>query len=265
MSDVFEGRSCVVTGGTSGIGLAVTEALLERGAHVSAVGYPQESVDAAAERLAVHENARCSLVDVTEWEAVQAMVAEAVETCGRLDYLFNNAGVGGTAPYDMVEMKHWKMIVDLNLWGVIHGVHAAYPVMKEQGSGHIVNTSSIAGLIPPPYQALYCATKYAVSGMTQSLRYELAHLGIKLTTVCPGNVATPIFGDAAPPPDAVTPEEAARVILEGVERNDSLIVFPEFYRELYLRLTRDQAEMDAEMAKTADDRRKAYETGGNYY
>lgn len=265
MADVFEGKSCVVTGGTSGIGLAVTEALLERGAFVSAVGYPQESVDAATEKLAGYEKARCSLVNVTEWEAVQAMVAEAVATCGRLDYLFNNAGVGGTVPYEQVELKHWKMIVDLNLWGVIYGVHAAFPVMKEQGSGHIVNTSSIAGLIPPPYQALYCATKYAVSGMTQSLRYELAHTGIKLSTVCPGNVATPIFGDAPPPPDAVTPEEAAQVILEGVERNDSLIVFPRFYRDLYLRLWADEAEMEAEMTRTADERRKAYETGGNYY
>ena len=265
MADVFEGKSCVVTGGTSGIGLAVTEALLQRGAFVSAVGYPQESVDAASAKLASYENARCALVDVTEWEAVKAMVDEAVATCGRLDYLFNNAGVGGTAPYDSIEMKHWKMIVDLNLWGVIYGVHAAFPVMSAQGSGHIINTSSIAGLIPPPYQALYCATKFAVAGMTQSLRYELAYKGIACTTVCPGNVATPIFGDAAPPPDAITPEEAAALILAGVERNDSLIIFPELYRELYLRLAGDQEAMDAEMTKAADERRKAYESGGNYY
>ncbi len=265
MADVFEGKSCVVTGGTSGIGLAVTEELLKRGAFVSAVGYPQDTVDAAREKLAGYERARCSLVNVTEWEAVQAMVAEAVTTCGSLDYLFNNAGVGGTLPYDTVEMKHWKWIVDINLWGVIHGVHAAFPVMKEQGSGHIVNTSSIAGLVPPPYQALYCATKYAVAGMTQSLRYELAHMGIKLSTVCPGNVATPIFGDAAPPTDAISPQEAAQIILDGVQRNDSLIVFPESIREMYLQVTRDQTAMDAVMTGMADERRKAYETGGKYY
>jgi len=265
MADVFDGKSCVVTGGTSGIGLAVTEALLQRGADVSAVGYPQESVDAAQEKLATHEKARCSLVDVTDWEQVQAMVDEAVQACGRLDYLFNNAGVGGTAPYDLIEMKHWKMIVDLNLWGVVHGVHAAYPVMKEQGSGHIVNTSSIAGLLPVPYQALYCATKYAVVGMTEALRYELAYKGIAFSTVCPGNVATAIFGDAAPPPDAITPEEAARLILAGVERKDGLIVIPGAMDELYRALWADPARMEKEMSEMAATRRKAYETGGNYY
>ena len=265
MADVFEGKSCVVTGGTSGIGLAVAEALLERGALVSAVGFPQESVDAAREKLATYENARCALVDVTDWDAVKAMVDEAVETCGRLDYLFNNAGMGGTAPYEKVELKHWKMIIDLNLWGVIHGVHAAFPVMVEQGSGHIVNTSSIAGLIPTPYQALYCATKYAVAGMTEALRYEHEYRGIAFSTVCPGNVATPIFGDSTPPPDAITPDEAATIILAGVERKDGLIVFPEFTRDLYLDLWADPAKMDAEMRKMAEERRKAYETGGNYY
>ena len=161
MADVFEGKSCVVTGGTSGIGFAVAEALLKRGAFVSAVGFPQESVDAAREKLATYENARCALVDVTDWDAVKGMVDEAVETCGRLDYLFNNAGTGGTAPYEKVELKHWKMIVDLNLWGVIYGVHAAFPVMVEQGSGHIVNTSSIAGLLPVPYQACLLYTSDA--------------------------------------------------------------------------------------------------------
>jgi NAD(P)-dependent dehydrogenase (short-subunit alcohol dehydrogenase family) len=265
MADVFEGKSCVVTGGTSGIGLAVTEALLDRGAVVSAVGYPQESVDAAAEMLAGRKNARCSLVNVTDWEQVQAMVDEAVKTCGSLDYLFNNAGVGGTVPYETVEMKHWKGIVDINLWGVVYGVHAAYPVMKAQGSGHIVNTASIAGLLPVPYQALYCATKYAVVGMTEALRYELAYQGIAFSTVCPGNVATPIFGETAPPKDAITPEEAARLILAGVERKDGLIVIPEFIDEWYRALAADPERLQKEMSEMADTRRKAYESGGNYY
>ena len=265
MTDVFEGKSCVVTGGTSGIGFAVAEALLKRGAFVSAVGYPQESVDAASEKFAAYENARCSLVNVTEWEAVKAMVDEAVTTCGRLDYLFNNAGVGATAPYDKIEMKHWKMIVDLNLWGVIYGVHAAFPVMAEQGSGHIVNTSSIAGLLPVPYQALYCATKFAVAGMTEALRYENEYRGIAFSTVCPANVATAIFGDTPPPPDAISAEEAAEAILAGVERKDGIIVFPDEVRENWRRLWADQTLMDGEMRRLAEERRKAYETGGNYY
>ena len=265
MADVFEGKSCVVTGGTSGIGFAVAEALLKRGAFVSAVGYPQESVDAATEKLAAYENARCSLVNVTEWEAVKAMVDEAVATCGRLDYLFNNAGMGATIPFEQATLEGWKMIIDLNLWGVIYGIQAAFPVMLEQGSGHIVNTASIAGLLPVPYQAAYCATKYAIAGMTESLRYELAYKGIALSTVCPANVATPIFGDTAPPPDAISPEEAAAAILAGVERKDGIIVFPDEVREHWRRLWADQAFMDGEMRRLAEERRTAYETGGNYY
>jgi len=265
MADVFEGKSCVVTGGTSGIGFAVAEALLKRGAFVSAVGYPQESVDAATEKLAAYENARCSLVNVTEWEAVKAMVDEAVATCGRLDYLFNNAGMGATIPFEQATLEGWKMIIDLNLWGVIYGIQAAFPVMLEQGSGHIVNTASIAGLLPVPYQAAYCATKYAIAGMTESLRYELAYKGIALSTVCPANVATPIFGDTAPPPDAISPEEAAAAILAGVERKDGIIVFPDEVRENWRRLWADQAFMDGEMRRLAEERRTAYETGGNYY
>jgi NAD(P)-dependent dehydrogenase (short-subunit alcohol dehydrogenase family) len=265
MADVFEGTSCVVTGGTSGIGFAVAEALLKRGAIVSAVGFPQESVDAAREKLASYENARCALVDVTDWDAVKGMVDEAVAVCGHLDYLFNNAGVGGAAPYEVTTLEHWKAMIDLNLWGVIYGVHAAFPVMLAQGSGHIVNTSSIAGLIPVPYQAVYCATKFAVAGMTESLRYEHEHRGIAFSTVCPGNVATPIFGDTAPPPDSISPEEAATIILAGVERKDGLIVLPERMRQWHRALWSDPERMDAEMREMADARRKAYAERGRYY
>ncbi len=265
MTDVFEGKSCVVTGGTSGIGLAVAEALLKRGALVSAVGYPEATVKAAKEKLAAYENARCSLVNVTEWEAVKAMVDEAVATCGRLDYLFNNAGMGGTIPFEQATLEGWKMIIDLNLWGVIYGIQAAFPLMVEQGSGHIVNTASIAGLLPVPYQAAYCATKFAIAGMTEALRYENEYRDIAFSTVCPANVATAIFGDAPPPPDAISPEEAAEAILAGVERKDGLIVFPGEVRENWRRMWADQTFMDSEMRRLAVERRKAYETGGNYY
>jgi NAD(P)-dependent dehydrogenase (short-subunit alcohol dehydrogenase family) len=265
MSDVFEGTSCVVTGGTSGIGFAVTEALLKRGAVVRAVGVPQESVDAAREKLAAYPNARCALVDVTDFDQVKQMIDDAVADCGRLDYLFNNAGIGGTVPYEQVELKDWKRIVDINLWGVIHGVHAAFPVMAAQGSGHIVNTSSVAGILPFPYQATYCATKYAVAGMTEALRYEHEHRGIAFSTVCPGNVVSAIWQGMAPPPDAITAEEAAAIILAGVERKDAMIIFPEAVRQWYLGLRADPEQQEAYMRSAADERRESYATKGSYY
>lgn len=265
MADTFEGKVCIVTGGTSGIGLAVSKALLERGAAVYMLGIPQESVDEAREKMAGYDRARFAVVDVTHYEEVQKLVDDVVAENGRLDYMFNNAGIGGTAPFEMVTLDHWKKIIDINLWGVIHGVHAAFPVMAKQGSGHIVNTSSIAGVIPYPYQALYCATKYAVTGLTESLRFEHAHLGIAFSTVCPANVATPIFGDTAPPEDAISPEEAADHILAGVERREGIIVFPDLVRENYLAYRCDQEKMDADLLTMADVRREAFETKGSYY
>lgn len=133
-------------------------------------------------------------VDVTKQEQVQQMIQTAASRHGRLDFLFNNAGVGGTLPIEDVTLEHWRRIIDLNLWGVIYGVDAALPIMRRQGGGHIVNTSSVAGLLPIPFQAMYCATKYAVVGLSESLRYEVEDQGIRFSVVCPGNVATAIRG-----------------------------------------------------------------------
>lgn len=265
MADVFEGKICIVTGGSSGIGFAVSEALLKRGAIVHVVGIPAESVKAAKEKLAAYKNARYAVVDVTHYDEVQKMVDAAVAEYGRLDYLFNNAGLGATLQFEKATLADWKKIIDVNLWGVIYGVHAAFPVMAKQGSGHIVNTASISGLLAPPYQALYCASKFAVVGMTEALRYEHEYRGIAFSTVCPGNVATPLFGSLEPPKDAISAEEAARIILAGVEQKEGLIIFPETVKQTYLALKADQEKMDALMKAMADTRRKAYETSGKYY
>lgn len=265
MSDAFEGKICIVTGGTSGIGLAISKALLGRGAQVYLVGIPEESVEAARGELAGHENARFAVVDVTKYDDVQGIVDRAVEENGRLDYMFNNAGIGGTAPFEFATLDHWKQMIDINLWGVVYGVHAAFPVMAKQGSGHIVNTSSIAGVIAPPYQALYSATKFAVVGMTEALRYEHAWRGIHFSCICPYNVATPIFGGVEPPEDAITPEEAAEYSLAGVERKEGIIVFPESAKDKWMPLRCDQETLDRELFAMADERRRSYETTGRYY
>ncbi len=265
MADVFADKTCIVTGGTSGIGFAISEALLKRGATVYIVGIPEKSVDAARERLAGYPGARFAAVDVTDYEAVQKLVDDAVAQTGRLDYMFNNAGLGATVQFEKVTLEFWKKVIDVNLWGVIHGIHAAFPVMVKQGSGHIVNTSSAAGIMPPPYQAVYSASKYAVTGMTEALRYEHEYRGIAFSTICPGNVATEIFEGLKPPDDAISPAEAAGIILDGVERKEGLIVFPEHIKKMYEELKADQEKMDYVMKMMAADRRKAYETGGKYY
>jgi len=193
-SDYYKGKVCIVTGANSGIGYAISEGLLERGATVYMAGRSPEKVAKAAGQLAGHgDRVRQLVMDVTDQEQVQRGIEGTAAKAGRLDFLFNNAGVGGTIPFEMATLEDWKTIIDTNIWSVVYGVHAAVPIMLRQGSGHIVNTSSIAGIVPPPFQALYCLTKYAVTGLTESLKYEYAEKGLHFSTVCPANIATPIF------------------------------------------------------------------------
>ncbi|MGX4709893.1 SDR family oxidoreductase [Rhodococcus sp. DMF-1] len=225
MSGHFEGGVCVVTGGASGIGRAVGEALARAGAVVVLADRDSERLAAARESLVEHAGrVECATVDVMRQQEVQHLIEEAASRHGRLDFLFNNAGVGGTLPIGEATLEQWRRIVDLNLWGVIYGIHAALPIMRRQGGGHLVNTASVAGLVPFPYQSLYCTTKFGIVGLSEALRYELAADGIRVSVVCPGNVATRIFetslmGDPVAgraPDDSITADEAARTILDAV-------------------------------------------------
>jgi NAD(P)-dependent dehydrogenase (short-subunit alcohol dehydrogenase family) len=188
-------------------------------------------------------------LDVRQADAVRRVVEETAAANGRLDYLFNNAGLAVVGQVQELGPEHWRQILDVNLWGVIHGVAAAYPVMIRQGSGHIVNTASAAGLLGIPCSTPYATTKSAVVGLSQNLRAEGADLGVKVSALCPAYIQTRIF-DAATYA-AGTPEEALRLvpfkfmeadeavrrILRGVERNRGLIVLP-FYARFLWWLTR---------------------------
>src|SRR4051812_28103555 len=144
-------RVAIVTGGGSGIGEALCRALAARGDTVIVA-----DIDgASAERVASDIRGVASKVDVRDATAVQALVDDTVATHGRLDLIFNNAGIGVGGDILDLTIAHWDRIIDINLRGVVHGVAAAYPVMARQRSGHIVNTASVAGLTPPPYLTPY--------------------------------------------------------------------------------------------------------------
>lgn len=270
----FRGKACVVTGGASGIGLAVSEALLRAGASVVLADRDAASLASAVTRLGAYAGSVCAEnVDVTRREQVERLIRDAASRRGRLDYLFNNAGVGGTMRIEEATLEHWRRIVDVNLWGVVYGVHAAIPVMRRQGGGHIVNTSSIAGLMPFPFQALYCATKYAVTGLSESLRFELQDEGVYFSVVCPSDVATPIYGtpiigerrEVKPPAHAIPAEEAARLILEGVAKREGIIVLPESAGELWLRYRTSPEFGETFLRDMARQRRSMLESKGSYY
>lgn len=263
MTVPFEGKIAIVTGGTSGIGLGLCEELLKRGAFVYVIGSRESSVEKVKDTLSRYPNARFAAVDVKDNTAVEKMVSDCVAEFGRLDYLFNNAGISQNFPYEEVTLELWKEMIDINLWGVIYGVNAALGVMRGQGSGHIINVASVAALFCNPYQPVYVATKCGVMGLTRSLRYEYEPRNIFFTVVFPGNVATAIFKGNIPP-DSISVEESVHIILEGVEKKELMIVFPKQYAEM-VEKCKDPVISDMEMKKYELERRNVFKADPRYH
>jgi NAD(P)-dependent dehydrogenase (short-subunit alcohol dehydrogenase family) len=226
----FHGKVAIVTGGASGIGLAMSRRLTELGATVIVADINREAGEAAAASL----GAEFLLVDVADLASVKALIAETAERHGRIDYLFNNAGIAIVGSVRDTPVKDWYRVFDINVRGVVHGIDAVYPLFIKQGFGHIVNTASIAGLIPCPGLVAYSASKHAVVGLSTGLRVEAAKHGVKVSVVCPGFVRTPILENASVNGRSLEaakkkipwadPDEVARDILSGVERNKPVIV-----------------------------------------
>lgn len=267
MSGYFEHKVAAVTGAASGLGLGISEELLKRGADAVFMGdFNEEGLKRESERLNAQypDKVFPILTDVTKLEQVQKLITDAQKHAGHLDMVFNNAGTGLTLPTEKITFDMWKFIIDLNLMGVIHGTYTAIPIMREQGFGHIVNTGSIAGKIPIPYQAVYAATKSAVISMTESLQYELENDGLQFSVFCPGNVRTPIFNGITPPPDSISVEEAVEYIFDEMEKGSLIIVFPETARSIDYLYREKRDDFDKIMKHLADERRENYRTKGTY-
>ena len=250
-------RIAIVTGGASGIGRALGAALVRRGDVVVLADVDGDAAGEVAERLraAGPGAATAVTVDVREADAVAALVDGTAERHGRLDLLFNNAGLGIGGPAEELTLAHWARTLDVNLRGVVHGCQAAYPLMLRQGHGHIVNTASLAGLLPMPGSAPYAATKWAVVGLSLSLRAEGAARGVRVSVVCPGGVDTPILDKGMPADlprvpgieaidarEVVTRFSGGRLysadalaadVLRGIDRNRPVIVAPRQARAMW--------------------------------
>ena len=265
MQEYFQNKVCIVTGAASGIGLQITEDLLAAQAIVFMADINEENLARARDGLA-SGNAHTVVTDVSKEEQVRALIERAAGHNGRLDLLFNNAGVPATLPWENISLDLWRKVMDINLWGVIHGLHYAVPIMRKQGSGHIVNTSSVGGLVTCPYQAVYCGSKAAIAAIGECLRFELADENIHVTTVYPANVATAIFAETGTvPDDAVPVREAVKIILDAVSRRESTVVFPEQSR-LWAKLIHHVPEFrEATLLEMARERRRNYQTKGRYF
>ena len=168
---VFKDKVVFVTGAGSGIGRALARELAGQGAVVVATDRNQQWAQETAEGIVSSGGkAEGAELDVVDAEAVGRLVEQTASKHGKLDYIFNNAGIGIFAEARDHTLEDWYTTLDINLRGVIHGVNAAYPIMLKQGSGHIVNTASLAGLVPANNEIAYAASKFAVVGLTTTLR-----------------------------------------------------------------------------------------------
>lgn len=245
LESTFRDKSALITGGASGIGLALGRRLQAAGARVTLAdldGRAQQGAQELSEASDSRHPARGVELDVRDRVGFNNVVDQIRDNEGQLDLLFNNAGVTLGGRTEQMRPDDWDHVLDVNIRGVIHGIEAGFPAMIEQGSGHIVNTASAAGLMAAPFTVAYSTSKFAVVGLSNALRPEAATHGIGLTVLCPGMVETPIL-DQEPPLDgsgALTPraylktmglrpisaDSFARAALAAVAKNKPLVVTP---------------------------------------
>ena len=224
---MLQGKVAIVTGGTRGIGLAIVRTYLQNGAKVALFGSREETVNKALDELKA-ENAGWEVIgmapDLTDYAAVKAAVDDVAHHFGKVDILVNNAGISAREPLEAYEPESFKRIMDLNVTALFNGCKAVEPIMKAQGGGCIINTSSMVSLYGQPSGVGYPTSKFAVNGMTKSLARELGRVGIRVNAVAPGVTRTDMV--AALPPEMVArisapiplgrigePEEVANVVL----------------------------------------------------
>ncbi|WP_145946029.1 SDR family oxidoreductase [Paenibacillus sp. Y412MC10] len=185
MSEI-NGKVVVITGASSGIGEATAKLLASRGAHVVMGARRVERLEALASLIAAEGgSALYQQLDVTNIEQMQSIIRLAQSRFGRVDVIVNNAGVMPLSPLEALKIDEWNRMIDVNIRGVLHGIAAGLPVMKEQQSGHMINVASIGAYSVTPTAAVYCATKYAVRAITEGLRQEI-DANIRVTLVSPG-------------------------------------------------------------------------------
>jgi len=218
-------RVALVTGGTRGIGRAVVEALLARGDRVWFTGLDPARLEQAARELGERFPPPLAVgrtCDVRDAEAVEALVVEIVDRDGRLDVLVNNAGIGLFGPVDEISPADYRAVLETNLFGAFHGIRAAAPVMKRQGSGWIFNIASLAAKNYFAGGAAYNASKAALVALSEASMLDLRHDGIRIAAICPGSVETD-FGSGRMRTGGdwrLRPEDVARVVTD-------LLDFPE--------------------------------------
>lgn len=262
MSDPFKDRVAVITGGASGLGLAMARAMAGRGAKLVLADIDEASLVEAGREFAQAGTPVLGVrTDVTDRNSVEALAEACFSHFGGSHIVCNNAGIAVMGSVANAEPAVWEKSMAVNFWGVVHGVDAFLPRMIEQKQGgNLVNTASMAGLVGMKYLGIYCVTKFAVVGLSESLEREVRPHGIGVHVLCPMIVATNIGansarvmgqppppeasgqipGDAAPPAGAmkggiITAEEVGRRVVDGIERGSLYILTHPEQREFLKR------------------------------
>lgn len=254
--DVLPRREvALVTGAGSGLGRALALACARQGQHVLVTDLDAAAAQATADLITdAGGHAESAQLDVTDADAVQAFIDDAWDRLGGIDLLLNNAGVASSFEAQDIPPGHWRDLLDVNLFGAVQVLHPVYLRMAarpgadrndarpgaDRKDAHparparICNIASIFGLVPAPLAAPYVTSKFALVGLSLSLRAEAAPLDIQVTAACPGFIDTALFpADARPPGRLMSPDDAAARILQGIRRNRPLIVFPWYARLLW--------------------------------
>ncbi len=237
------GKTAVVTGAASGIGKATALALAAKGCQLVLVDLNEAATEAARKAVeALGGRVLVVAADVRHLAEVDAVYRRTLEAFGAVDVLVNNAGVLRVGPALEATEEDWRHVIDVNLWGVVNGCRVFGRHFKAQGAGHIVNTASAAGLSGLPYSASYAASKFAVVGLSESLRWELAQFGVGVTVVCPGAVKTSIAIGSGGPRTAelverfgLSAEPLAKRVVRAIERDRARVLYgfePRFWSTL---------------------------------
>ena len=240
----FEGKTAFVTGGASGIGLGMARTFLARGMNVVIADLLQAHLDEARESLSGTNRLHCLRLDVSDRSAMASAAEETREIFGNVHVLCNNVGVSQRHPIDEASYDDWDYVLNVNIGGTVAGIVEFVPAMKAHGEGgHVINTSSMAGMIPvPPFAGVYAASKFAIRGLSDSLRLALAPYGIGVSVLCPGMVRTRAMtaGDVyrqahekqepegeqrAAIEGGMDPDELGEIVAGAIERNEPYI-FP---------------------------------------
>ncbi|MCC4244492.1 3-hydroxybutyrate dehydrogenase [Stappia indica] len=243
---MLSNKSALVTGSTSGIGLAIARIYAANGANVTINGFGEaEAIEKERAGIESEFGVKCrySSADMTKPDEIAAMVAEAEAAFGSLDILVNNAGIQHVSPVEEFPIEKWDAIIAINLSSAFHTTRAAVPGMKARGWGRIINTGSAHALVASPFKSAYVAAKHGIAGFTKTIALEVAQCGITVNAICPGYVWTPLVERQIPDTmkaRGMTEEQVKRDVLLAAQPTKEFVTV-EQVASLALYLAGDQA------------------------